>query len=386
MSIFSPALAARFDALVLKYPLKRSALVPMLLYAQDEIGYLSDSAIAEIAHRIGITELDVRSVASYYSMLRFKPAGRYNVQVCTNICCMLRGGYDILDRVRKMPSGGEVPFIFLSALAEKDQVRAGMNLGADDYVTKPFTSAGLLAAIKSRLERSEKRRAAAEVELQRFEAQKLEYFPHEIRTPLSAIIGGIGILRLDEKKLGGDVKEVLDLMEESANRLERTALNYILYLSLSAGHDPFHSTSPVEAGLMVASVATRVAQEAGRENDLVLHTIEAPTRCGNCLDRIANEVISNAFKFSAPGSKVDVNMAMAGGQLTLNCRDHGCGMTEEEIAAIGPFKQFHRDKREQQGLGLGLAICKAQIKCAGCRLEFKPLEHGLEVELSLPEP
>ena len=295
-------------------------------------------------------------------------------------------GYDILDRVRKMPSGGEVPFIFLSALAEKDQVRAGMNLGADEYVTKPFTSAGLLAAIKSRLERSEKRRAAAEVELQRFEAQKLEYFPHEIRTPLSAIIGGIGILRLDEKKLGGDVKEVLDLMEESANRLERTALNYILYLSLSAGHDPFHSTSPVEAGLMVASVATRVAQEAGRENDLVLHTIEAPTRCGNCLDRIANEVISNAFKFSAPGSKVDVNMAMAGGQLTLNCRDHGCGMTEEEIAAIGPFKQFHRDKREQQGLGLGLAICKAQIKCAGCRLEFKPLEHGLEVELSLPEP
>ena len=101
MSIFSPATAARFDALVLKYPLKRSALVPMLLYAQDEIGYLSDSAIAEIAHRIGITELDVRSVASYYSMLRFKPAGRYNVQVCTNICCMLRGGYDILDRFKK---------------------------------------------------------------------------------------------------------------------------------------------------------------------------------------------------------------------------------------------------------------------------------------------
>ena len=136
---------------------------------------------------------------------------------------------------------------------------------------------------------------------------------------------------------------------------------------------------------MVASVATRVAQEAGRENDLVLHTIEAPTRCGNCLDRIANEVISNAFKFSAPGSKVDVNMAMAGGQLTLNCRDHGCGMTEEEIAAIGPFKQFGRGKREQQGLGLGLAICKAQVKCEGCRLTFKPANPGLAVELSLPE-
>ena len=98
MSIFSPALASRFDALVEKYPLRRSALVPMLLYAQDEIGYLSDAVISEIARRIGITELDVRNVATYYSMLRFKPAGKFNIQVCTNISCMLRGAYELLDR------------------------------------------------------------------------------------------------------------------------------------------------------------------------------------------------------------------------------------------------------------------------------------------------
>ena len=98
MSIFSPKFAARFDALVEKYPVRRSALVPMLLYAQDEIGYLSDAVIAEVAHRIGITELEVRNVATYYSMLRFKPAGKFNVQVCTNISCMLRGAYDVFDK------------------------------------------------------------------------------------------------------------------------------------------------------------------------------------------------------------------------------------------------------------------------------------------------
>lgn len=98
MTIFSPKVAARFDALVHKYPLKRSALVPMLLYAQDEIGYLSDAVIAEVAARIGITVLEVRNVATYYSMLRFKPAGKFNVQVCTNISCMLRGAYDLFDR------------------------------------------------------------------------------------------------------------------------------------------------------------------------------------------------------------------------------------------------------------------------------------------------
>jgi len=100
LSIFSPQLAARFDALVEKYPLRRSALIPMLLYAQDEIGYLSDAVIAEIAERIEITALDVRNVASYYSMLRFKPVGKYNVQVCTNISCMLRGAYDIFEHLQ----------------------------------------------------------------------------------------------------------------------------------------------------------------------------------------------------------------------------------------------------------------------------------------------
>ena len=99
-TIFSPELASRFDKLVTIYPLKRSALVPMLLYAQDEVGYISDAVVAEIAQRIDLLELDVRNVLSYYSMLRTKPAGKYNVQVCTNISCMLRGGYEILDHCK----------------------------------------------------------------------------------------------------------------------------------------------------------------------------------------------------------------------------------------------------------------------------------------------
>jgi len=101
MTLFSPMLAARFDALVEKYPVRRSALIPMLLYAQDEVGYLSDAVIAEVAERIGITELDVRNVATYYSMLRFKPAGKFNIQVCTNISCMLRGGYEVYERFQE---------------------------------------------------------------------------------------------------------------------------------------------------------------------------------------------------------------------------------------------------------------------------------------------
>jgi len=99
-TIFSPELAARFDHLVTIYPLKRSALVPMLLYAQDEVGYISDDVVREIAERIGILELDVRNVLSYYSLLRRHPVGKYHVQVCTNICCMLRGGNELFEHCK----------------------------------------------------------------------------------------------------------------------------------------------------------------------------------------------------------------------------------------------------------------------------------------------
>ena len=95
-TIFSSELAARFDKLVTLYPARRSALIPMLLYAQDEVGAVTDEVIAEIAERIGITELDVRNVISYYSLLHTRPHGEYHVQVCTNISCMLRGGNEIL--------------------------------------------------------------------------------------------------------------------------------------------------------------------------------------------------------------------------------------------------------------------------------------------------
>lgn len=83
------------------YPVRRSVLVPLLLYVQDELGYLSDEAIAEIAKRVDLTELEIRNVISYYSMLHTRPIGRYNVQVCTNISCMLRGAEKVFEHCKK---------------------------------------------------------------------------------------------------------------------------------------------------------------------------------------------------------------------------------------------------------------------------------------------
>jgi NADH-quinone oxidoreductase subunit E len=94
-SPFTPRLEARFGELMERYPARRSALVPMLLYAQDELGWLTPQAVRRIAALLGETELAVREVIGYYSMLRTEPAGRYHVQVCTNISCLLRGGDEL---------------------------------------------------------------------------------------------------------------------------------------------------------------------------------------------------------------------------------------------------------------------------------------------------
>jgi len=94
---FSDQFETRFTEMLTHYPNKRSVLVPTLLFAQDEVGFLSDEVIAEIAGRLGLTELDVRNVISYYSMLTTKPRGKFNVQVCTNIACLLRGGEELLE-------------------------------------------------------------------------------------------------------------------------------------------------------------------------------------------------------------------------------------------------------------------------------------------------
>jgi NADH-quinone oxidoreductase subunit E len=101
MPAISEQLDAFFTAKMKEYPTKRSFLVPMLLYSQDEVGYVSDEVVAHLAKKTELTELEVRNVVSYYSMLRTKPAGKYNVQVCTNICCMLRGADELMEHCEK---------------------------------------------------------------------------------------------------------------------------------------------------------------------------------------------------------------------------------------------------------------------------------------------
>src|SRR5581483_5405690 len=100
---FSPELEARFEKLLKIYPegRQRSAIVPMLLYAQDEVGAVTTELIEEVARRVGVQPLTVDEVVGYYWMLHRKPLGRQHVQVCTNISCLLVEGAQLYEHATR---------------------------------------------------------------------------------------------------------------------------------------------------------------------------------------------------------------------------------------------------------------------------------------------
>jgi len=100
---FSPELETKFAKMLESYPpgRTRSAVIPMLMFAQDEVGHISHELIEEVARRCKVTPLQVDEVVGYYSMLHRKPMGKHHVQVCTNISCLLTGGEELYEHAAK---------------------------------------------------------------------------------------------------------------------------------------------------------------------------------------------------------------------------------------------------------------------------------------------
>lgn len=292
-------------------------------------------------------------------------------------------GHEVLKNVRQMPGGASVPFIFLTALAERGDVRKGMEYGADDYLTKPFTIAELFAAVDSRLRSRALLEAEAEEDRREYHGLQLRVLPHEFRTPLNGILGGLSLLKEEFGYLGENFHEYVGLVEDAANRINRTLLNYIFYTQMASGKFRAPKASAVAVGVTFRSAALIEADTWGRRADLDVAAMDATwSMAQEVLDIVAREIISNAFKFSPAGSAV--RMYMEGNDRVI-VEDGGRGMTAEEIAQVGPFKQFGRDKNEQQGLGLGLAICREMVKLGGPHIDLMPNENGgLRVILTRP--
>ncbi len=302
-------------------------------------------------------------------------------------------GYATLSAIRKDPATATIPFIFLTGQTAKADMRQGMDLGADDFLAKPIMIPELVAAIQSRLQKQQLVRQETERKLDELRVNLSISLPHEIRTPLSGIVGFAEVLRDDSATLKPEeITEMATIILKSATRLGRLVENFLTYsqLELLSARPNKQSFVGKEASVIlkqnIEELAGKKGEEYSRKGDLrfALSGTDAAISTQS-MKRIAEELIDNAFKFSKPGSPIEVTTSQTEDTFKLIVRDHGVGMEPKYLAEIGAYRQFNREQHEQQGSGLGLAIAKRMTDLYGGRFSMESeVGKGTSVTIELP--
>ena len=288
-------------------------------------------------------------------------------------------GYLTLSALRNEPATAAIPFILMTGLADNAGMRHGMELGADDYLPKPFTIEGLYAAVEARLKKAQTHRQEAEKKLADLRDNISLMLPHELRTPLNGIISFGEILAADAASLPPtEVAEMGQMILDSGKRLERLVENFLIYAQLELlGADPQKVSAlclkrtPSPANL-IEERARAQARAAGRESDLALELADQPLAISeDYLAKIVEELTQNAFKFSEAGSPVRITLSDLPNGVALAVTDKGRGFSTEHITKIGAYMQFDRKLQEQQGLGLGLTIAQRLTELHGGTLTIQ---------------
>lgn len=287
-------------------------------------------------------------------------------------------GYLTLSSLRNEPSTAAIPFILMTGLADHAGMRHGMELGADDYLPKPFTIDGLYAAVDARLKKAQTVREEAEKKLSDLRDNLSLMLPHELRTPLNGLLAYGEILRTDAASLQpSEISEMGQVIHESAKRLERLVENFLIYAQLELlGTDPqkvkaLRQKQTSSPAALIEEHARQQAELAHRSSDLVLELEDHPIQISEgYLARIVDELVQNAFKFSQSGARVTVSLTNSGGAVSLAVGDRGRGFSTEHITRVGAYMQFDRKLHEQQGLGLGLSIAKRLTELHGGTLSI----------------
>ena len=304
-----------------------------------------------------------------------------------------KDGYETLKAIQENEATATTPFIFLSGLADRPNVRRGMELGADDYLAKPFTPEELMAAVRARLNRKQEQDRKAEKRLDEVRGNITLALPHELRTPLTGILGLSSVLIEEYATIRPeDVLDTAQCIHRSATRLQRLIENFLIYAQielLDRDKDRLRlkaAASATQTQSIIKAAAEQAAQDVQREGDLRCETVPGAVRViEENLKKIVEELVSNAFKFSGPGSPVVVKTEITGETFALTVTDYGRGMTAEQLGQIGPHIQFDRRLYEQQGMGLGLTISRRLTELQGGKWSIESTPGRLtSVRVSFP--
>jgi signal transduction histidine kinase len=305
-------------------------------------------------------------------------------------------GYEVLVLLRSDPATVTIPFIFLTARADRPFMRHGMELGADDYLTKPFTLGELRSAVISRLERHQAIMDATHKDLDQAKRTLIRLVSHELRTPLVSISAVTDIISRQSSSLSSSqLHELLDTLERGTQRLNRVVEQVILIIQLETGMLSQESIRqnglPIQPSDLLIGSVDLARRFAYRQPDVSIRVDERDRDVAilgdmRALRHALAELITNALSFSPQGDQVSVAQWQADGWAWISIVDRGSGIPTDRLEqALKAFHQIDRDVREQQGIGLGLTLAKQIVEAHGGAFEINSVvDRGTQITVGFP--
>ncbi len=304
-------------------------------------------------------------------------------------------GHDFCTLVRTSPEWRTLPFIFLTALGQSVDRRRGLQVGADQYLTKPFEPDDLLVAVNAQLKRAAAHRQAAETALADLRASILTTLNHEFRTPLTYITGYSRMLaeggaEMDQASFDMCINALL----HGAKRLKRLVENVLLVTQIETGELAVAARMFPQKTLNLCVLAHDVLQKfqaRAQEHQIELQNeipFDLPPLAisDEYTQQILDQLVDNAIKFSRPNGRVTLAACQSNDHVELSVSDQGIGIRSDALEWVfDSFRQVDRQQQEQQGAGLGLAIVRGLAEAHGgdARIESQP-GVGTTVYVRLP--
>lgn len=290
--------------------------------------------------------------------------------IISDVNMPLLNGFEVLERLRKEEASKTIPFIFLTVKNSMHELRTGMNLGADDYLTKPFDMDQLLQATRTRLDKKS--------EVVSKETARYNKLKNAVGLPITSVIDDPlrnieRLANLVNGQLGElsdqEVGEITRLIASDASKLRKDINKMLFFYRIEAlksnpeSVKELKAMEALEADRLILSAASAITAEFNRKGDLYTHlepsSVQFPQEF---LEFIINELLGNACRYSTRGSSLKLTGQKQMGTYKITIQDQGIGFVKgKSLEDIAPYIRLDQDQSRNSGLGLGLYNVKTLV-------------------------
>ena len=292
-------------------------------------------------------------------------------------------GYETCLEIRKDPRTADIPIIFLTAKADKESVVKGLELGGQDYLTKPFNHAELLARVRTHVELKKSRDRLEEMNRELELANKIRsefvgIVSHDFGNPLGVISGNVELIHMGLfGELPPKMKEKLETILETTQRLNRLRLDTLDLSKMQTGHLELVKKKG-DLVLLVKKVVMELRmklEEKGVELTVTLPEQLVIDHDYTRLFQVVENYLSNAIRYTPEAGSIKLTLKEQGDELLLCVQDNGRGIDPSELENV--FLAFYRTgKRVKGSTGLGLSIVRGIAEAHGGRVWAESLGEG----------